>query len=353
MRLATVVIPVSPEHWAMGVYKQAVQSVEAQSLSTDYILVHDESKRGAGWARNVGSSQVTSPFLVYLDADDILHPDFVKRTVDHYRQGAFVYTDWILGGQERYAPPSLSPFEQGQQHIITTLLPTIAWKASGGFDETLPALEDEDFYRKLAAYGWCGIKCNGSLVTYNRNKGFSRVNRDANDQDIVDKTIRPLHKLFKERYGKFAMLYNCGQQQKQIQVSNKRENNDVLCEAQYSPMTQVGAVTKRLYPRVGNHEPLWVDIEDATARPDLFKRIAANPQTIAPATERIMELYKRALQQESKPIVATVKSNGTKPDYEAMPMTELWKVVKEKELDPIPTGKRNRYKKADLLKALA
>jgi len=353
MNLATVVIPISPQHWEMGLYNDAVQSVQAQSIPTDYILVHDKDQRGAGWARNYGTAQVKTSFVIYLDADDILHPDFVKRTIAHYQSGSFVYTDWILGGQERFAPPTLSPFEQGQQHIITTLLPVAAWLSSGGFDETLPALEDEDFYRKLAAYGWCGIKCAGELVTYRRRKGFSKVNRDANDQDIVDKAIKPLHALFEKRYGKFAMLYNCGKQQKEIKVLNARENNDVLCETLYSPCKQIGASTRRVYPRAGHGEPLWVDIEDANARPDLFRRIAANPQKIAPATERIMELYKRALKQESKPIVSTVKSNGKLPEYSNMPMTELWKVIKERDLDPTPTGKRNRYKKVDLLKVLS
>lgn len=353
MKLATVVIPISPQHWEMGLYNEAVQSVEAQTIPTDYILVHDKDGKGAGWARNQGTSQVKTSFVIYLDADDLLHPNFVKRTLEKYQAGAFVYTDWMLGDVERQTPPTLSPFEHGQQHIITTLLPVAAWLSSGGFDENLPALEDEDFYRKLAAYGWCGIKCNGALVTYRRKNGFSKVNRDANDPDIVDKTIKPLHALFDKRYGKFAMLYNCGKKEKDITVVNKRENNDVLCEALYSPCTQVGAASRRLYPRAGHGEPLWVDIEDANARPDLFRRIAANPQKIAPATERIMELYKRALQEQSKPIVATVKSNGNKPNYEAMPMAELWRVIKERQLEPTPTGKRNRYKKSDLLAVLA
>lgn len=294
--LATVVIPISPEHWQLGYYHEAKASVEAQTIPTEIILIRDEAKKGAAWARNQGTSQVKTPFVIWLDADDTLHPEFVEKTVVAYQLGSFVYTDWQLHGINRIVPYPLDPFGIGQQHVITTLMPVAAWKAAGGFDESLDSLEDEDFYRRIACYGWRGVKADGVLVDYRRNKGFSKVNLEAVDPDIVKLRIAEKSALFKKRYGKFEAMYMyvSNQQKPKLEVVGERRDNDVLCEANYSPMTQAGAVTRRKYPRAGLGQPIWVDHDDALARPDLWRIIAQNPDMIAPDVEKVRELYEQA-----------------------------------------------------------
>lgn len=318
MKLATVVIPISPEHEQMAVYQDAIESVRQQTISCELITIHDRDKRGAAWARNQGTAQVETPFVIWLDADDILLPRFVECTVQAYQSGAYVYTDWRLHGKDKIVPPILSPHTQGQEHVITTLMPIAAWRDTGGFDESLDSLEDEDFYRKLHAYGWKGVKADYIGLDYRRNRGFSKVNSEAVDPDIQKKRIEEKQTLFEKRYRRFAemFVFVSGKQKPQTPIVGERKANDVLCEANYSPMRQVGAITKRSYPRAGLSEPIWVDIDDAQARPDLWRIIAHNPDKISPDVERVKELYERAQAEKERIEREVVEGYAMPCEYE-------------------------------------
>lgn len=325
MSIATVVIPVSAQHWLTGIYDEAVQSVQSQTLPTDYILIHDKQKKGAGWARNQGTAKVTTPFVIWLDADDILHPEFVEQTIQHYKRGSFVYSNWQIHNQTRHAPPTLDPLGIGQQHIITTLMPVSAWRECGGFNETLPTLEDEDFYRKIACHGWRGVHCNQSLVTYRRDKGHSLVNRDAHDADEVQQAVKQMEAYFKAHYGRYEPmieleLHRNKPLERNINATGEKQPNDVLCEAKYAPMSQAGAVTGRKYPKTGFNAPLWVDIDDAQARPDLWRIVANNPQKISPDPKRITELVEQAKQAKPSP---TPVIEAVTVDYSTYSLQEL------------------------------
>lgn len=294
--IATIVIPVSSQHYELGYHKEAIVSATQQTIPCEIIPIIDSGNRGAAWARNQGTAKVKTPFVIWLDADDLLLPDFVEKTVEAYQRGCFVYTDWQVHGKIALTPQKLDPFGIGQQHVITTLMPLAAWQSVGGFDESLDTLEDEDFYRKIAAYGWRGVKADGALIDYRRNKGFSRVNSEAVDPDLVKTRVNEKQTLFKKRYGKFEAMYMYAPDKKKpkVEIVGERKANDVLCEANYSPMTQAGVVTRRKYPRAGLSQPIWVDHDDALARPDLWRIIGQNPDMISPDIERVKELYERA-----------------------------------------------------------
>jgi hypothetical protein len=296
--IATVVIPVSPHHGETGVYEEAVTSVHAQTVPTAVEVVHDTDGNGAAWARNAGTRRVETPFVIYLDADDLLEPAFVEQAVQHYQRGHYVYTDWMLDGERKTMPGCLNSRKNGLEHIVTTLLPVAAWRAAGGFDEDLDTLEDEDFYRRLHSYGWCGARCPESLVTYRREKGRSLTNRTQVDNETFRERVDQHARLFDERYRRFGGM-GCGCNDETVKPPEAGED-DVLVETLYSPMTQVGAVTKRKYPRRGMGYPMWVDRRDAEARPDLFRILASNPDSVSPDPARVIELAQRTMADEGK-----------------------------------------------------
>lgn len=301
MTIATVVIPISLKHKDSGIYKDAIQSVCNQTIPTDYITIFDEDGRGAAWARNQGTAQVQTPFVVFLDADDVLKPGFVEETLKVYRQGAFVYTDWVIHSIVIHTPECLRPFEAGQQHIITTLLPVAAFRAAGGFDESLDTLEDEDFYRRLHAYGWCGVRCSEPLVVYRRHHGASLVNKEHVPLDVMRERVAAKQALFRKRYWRFEhMAQDCGciSRSDKTQVVGEQQPNDVLVETLYTPQKVQGAITGRLYPRAGLGKPLWVHIDDAKSRPDLFRILAENPDKIAPDAMTVKRLAEEAIARE-------------------------------------------------------
>lgn len=309
--IATVVIPVSPEHRRAGVFQEAVASAEAQTLRTAVVVVHDSQQRGAAWARNTGTRRVKTPFVVYLDADDLLEPAFVEQTLQHYRPGAYVYTDWRLPDRVRRAPDCLQMHRIGQEHITPTLLPLAAWAAVGGFDETLPTLEDEDFYRRLYAYGWQGVRCPGALVHYRRDQGHSLVNRDRHGDNRVKARVAEMAALFTARYQRFeSIMCGCVENKPALPPSPAGQPgpNDVLAEALYTPMVKYGPVSGRKYPRAGLSKPLWVDAADAEARPEWWRVIAPNPARVSPDTQTVTRLAEAAVAQP-----APVQQPASKP----------------------------------------
>lgn len=271
-------------------------------MPTDYITVFDDDGRGAAYARNIGTRQVKSDFVIFLDADDILKPTFVEETIKVYECGKYVYTDWVVNSAIIRTPECLRPFEVGQEHVITTLMPVAAFHAVGGFDETLDTLEDEDYYRRLHAYGWCGVRCSEPLIVYRRHHGNSLVNKDHVSLETMHERIAEKQALFYQRYWRFqSMAQDCGciSASTKTQIGGTRQPNDVLVETLYSPQKVEGAMTKRLYPRSGLGKPLWVHIDDAKSRPDMFRIISEDPVTVSPDAMTVKRLAEEAIVREA------------------------------------------------------
>lgn len=293
--IADVVIPVGPYHQALAT--EAVQSAHAQTLPVNVIQVDDSSGRGKAWARNEGVRRGVAPFLVFLDADDLLHTQFVEHTLAHYQQRSYVFTDWNTHqGHVRYATGRQNFFKVGMFHIITTLLPRVAFEAVGGFDETLPALEDEDLYYKLQAAGICGVRCPVPLVYYRRNLGRGKVNSAVHGTAFRDATVKQMEATFTKRYGHYRSLTNmcktCNSQPKAPKPQPTKQEGDVLVRVLYSPKRTYGPVTGRDYGRIGLGQPVYMALADAESRPDSFEII---PDIETPSVEDVRHMAMRAM----------------------------------------------------------
>jgi len=216
----SIIIPVGKGHEEL--VKDALHSVEGQTERLwECIVVNDTghdldlmgfpwakvvSTRGgigAGAARNRGAKAAKAPFLVFLDADDMLKPDFLTATLKAYKQnGRYAYVDWLT--HERMTNWQVHPtpeysfeaiFEKPSIHPITCLIPKQWFNAVGGFDETLPSHEDVDLFMKLFTRGYCGVRVAQPLLIYNMNSGTRRKNGEAFETEF--KTI------LKKRYGAF------------------------------------------------------------------------------------------------------------------------------------------------------
>jgi glycosyltransferase involved in cell wall biosynthesis len=202
--VVSVVIPVGPGH--AEVLIDALDSVQAQTFPEwECIVVNDTgvaldltpwpwvrqwevnkiegdlvTRMGAGGARNWGLRHATAPLIVFLDADDLLHPRFIEEALRTY-DGHYIYTDWAtLESPNRIdgevEPRTVEEYDQramlrGLQHAVTTLLPAQWVREVGGFDEGLPAFEDWDFYNKLAVSGYCGKRLAKPLLIYRHQHG--------------------------------------------------------------------------------------------------------------------------------------------------------------------------------------
>jgi hypothetical protein len=294
--IADIVIPVGPYH--QEVAKEAVNSARAQSVLSNVICVDDADGRGKSWARNEGVRRGNAPFIVFLDADDLLHPQFIEKTLDWYEPRHYVFTDWRTHDDRvRYAVDTDNFFKVGMYHIITTLLPRAAFEAVGGFDETIPALEDEDLYYKLQAAGVCGRRCPEPLVWYRRQYGRGLVNSVFHGEAKRDAAVARMESVFTERYGKYRsltyMCKSCGKSKPVVpKPAVEKQEGDVLARALYTPQRAIGPVSGRKYPRTGLGAELWVDPRDAEAYPDRWEMI---PEIKTPEKKDVRTMALRAL----------------------------------------------------------
>jgi teichuronic acid biosynthesis glycosyltransferase TuaG len=219
----SVVVPVAPYHSA--IFGDALDSVEAQTYrSWELIVVNDTGQpldttawpyarvydtggaaTGPGHARNVGTQHARAPLVVYLDADDVLQPEFLELTLLLWLEAkGWVYTDFFYtkddGAQYTWQTKDWSAERLWDKGLaaVTGLYPVEAWKDVGGFDETIPH-EDWDFHIKLAMAGYCGTRLAEPLITYRHDAGQRR------EKSIADKGFLKI----KKRYSKEVVM-GCG-----------------------------------------------------------------------------------------------------------------------------------------------
>jgi hypothetical protein len=282
--LTTVVVAVAPYHRAIAT--EAIQSIRAQTIETPFIVIDDPEERGAGWARNRGAEQVRTPFVTFLDADDLLAPTFVEQTARYYQPGKFVYTDWLDHNGQRVQCPDcteLPGWVQGRIfQPVTTLLPMSLYKAVEGFDESLPTAEDADFYQKIRHLGSCGVRCPYPLFTYRRDRG-RRATRD-------EATYQQMRSLMLRRHGRKRNMACCGEGHIGTVVSGNYQEGDVQVVALWTGNRNLtGPFSGRRY-HSGNHKVFWMDRQDAQANGinGLTWKIKVDPLTTAPDVDTVL-----------------------------------------------------------------
>lgn len=256
------IIPIGPYHEALA--DRAIDSAKAQTVASSVIWVHDTEGKGPSWARNRGLERVKTPFVVFLDADDWVEPNFVKDCLNVWQRGRYVYTDWYVGAHVQTAPRS--PWcDNGEWHVITTLLPKYVVDGVGGFTE-MPGAEDTEFYwavtRKLKC---CGIHLPEPLFHYGaegtRAKQFVHSDQYA---QVMGQIVRS--------YGRMGC---CADQIIQApQVAPDGQPGDILVRAIWGGnQVKQGQITGRMYPRAGNGRLMYVDPADAAKRPDWWQPV--------------------------------------------------------------------------------
>lgn len=328
--LVSIIIPVGPNHQAL-VY-DALDSVETQTEHRwEVILVNDTGhdlqltpypyvrlintagRVGASTARNMGIQAARGNFVVFLDADDILYPTYLRQTIATYeRTGYYVYTDWDMitleGKKESHECPDFTPqriFEQGYFHPITCLIPTQWLRDVAGFDDTMMTWEDVDLFMKLISAGYCGTRVSEPLLLYRYTTGSLREAGYAK--------VDELKAFFRERYKPYIVegkqvVCGCSGRQKQAQQNTPATSAASTDVGKHGPMVLVeytskakapapvvGSVTRQNYGSRTPGDTFYVYVKDAAAMPTMFSAV----QTIEPPkVERIAPPEPRLLQQE-------------------------------------------------------
>lgn len=276
--VASIFIPYADYHHTL--VQRAIASAQAQTVPCEvhYAL----SPRTPAHFRNQ-AREAQTPFIVFLDADDLLEPTFVERCLQAYQPMHYVYTNWLVGDELRRPNLCVTRDEDYRSHLITTLYPTALFKAIGGFDEDLPGHEDVDFYLRSHREGICGLHVDEALLVYTDDGQRSDLfNVRADKKAIMDD-------VFLRNGGQQTIMACCGQ------PGTPAPNNpgqalpgDVTAQTLWAGMhTEVGMVSGRVY-NGGNGSILNVDPRDIEQAPHLFRQVQ-DLRKLAPDREQVLK----------------------------------------------------------------
>jgi glycosyltransferase involved in cell wall biosynthesis len=155
----------------------------AEVATTYPVRLVRQPNQGSSAATNNGVRAGSGDEVVRLDADDVLYPDFVDRTVAALRahpEAVLAHTASTYFG-DRTGKVPFQPFDpehltEGSYATCTALVRRSAWEAVGGVDSSMQLCEDWDLWLTFAERDMHGIMVPEVLWGY-RQHGASRVRR--------------------------------------------------------------------------------------------------------------------------------------------------------------------------------
>jgi glycosyltransferase involved in cell wall biosynthesis len=135
--------------------------------------VFREGNGCSGACRNTAIRASRGELILPLDADDVIRPEFLERTVpvllDHPEVG-FVYTDTELFGAQTGINPA-EPFDLVRVLAVQTFGCTVLYRRSdfdrtGGYCESMPRQHHWDFVLQLLELGLIGYHVPEALFCY-------------------------------------------------------------------------------------------------------------------------------------------------------------------------------------------
>lgn len=275
--LATIYIPYGSYHSLL--VRHAIKSAEGQTVTCKVVSGQSDGTPAA--FRNQAANADT-PFIVFLDADDLLEPTFVEECLRAYQTGKYVYTSWWCGSVRRTPNLCVDGVTGYLSHLVTTLYPTAIFKALGGFDTTLPGHEDVDFYLRSARAGVCGLRLDKPLLHYTEHGQRSLIFGQRDDKKAI------MDDVYLRNGGQQTIMACCGQPGTKAAVNPGAElPGDVKAQALWAGMrSEVGLASGRVYVG-GNGTVLNVDPADVEQSPHLFQ-VVQDMSRLAPKRETVL-----------------------------------------------------------------
>ena len=222
-----------------SVLRQTFQSIEVvvvDDASTDeswsiivaygdaLISVRNDRQRGACYSRNLGRSQASGQFLMFLDSDDYIEPDTIASLVNAMSEGEASITTadwrflmntpqgWVAADSGFSREPPQGDFVRGW--ISGWYIPPCAmlWRRSafdaiGGWDQSLAANQDGELVLRALLAGQRITKARGGLALYRKQPGSESTISNSATREAVTSRLSVLVSL-EEKLESAGLLEN-------------------------------------------------------------------------------------------------------------------------------------------------
>lgn len=135
---------------------------ECVASVTDAGLPHsimvDEQREGPSIIRNRIIEAVKTPWIVCLDDDDLIYPNYLEIVEPHLKDKHAIFTNWDLSGADSPQPASIAPevipelLQLGNFIPVTVTMQTELVKQVGGFPN-VHIEEDHALWKALLSLG--------------------------------------------------------------------------------------------------------------------------------------------------------------------------------------------------------
>jgi peptidoglycan/xylan/chitin deacetylase (PgdA/CDA1 family) len=184
----------------------ATPRIAAEAAAHDgRIRLARHAGRGVGAARNAGIGLARGGLLLFLDADDLLHPHHLARLTAALEGGeGAALCGWRLAvpdgrlGPARSCPEGRGLFELLATHcafaIHSCLVRRELVEEVGGFDPGLATCEDWDLWQRIARTGARFARVPESLAVYRMRPGSASLSPDrllADGLRVIERGHRP------------------------------------------------------------------------------------------------------------------------------------------------------------------
>ncbi len=161
------------------------RSLEPHRAALTVRVVDSSDRRSASHARNVGAQAADGDLLLFCDADDIAHHQWIEQlsaALEFYGAvGGFLDEEVLsVPGQEHWRPPATPgdlPTFLGHPFLVSANMGVIRsnFEAVGGFDTDLIRGEDIAFSWDLLERGVELGYCADAVMYYRHRKGLSAM----------------------------------------------------------------------------------------------------------------------------------------------------------------------------------
>lgn len=267
-----------PTYNRKHVIKKAVESVLNQTYRTfELIIIDDGSKDGTynfiknfsdkrikiiklnkncgqSHARNIGIKRSKGEFIAFQDSDDFWHKNKLEEQIQYFLDSkdpklgvVYCLFERIIGPSKRvlFPKPNLKKLEGDIHKILLNTamigLPTAVIKKEcldklGGFDESMPALEDQDLFLRLSKQYHFGFINKILFTAYGKD----------NLSDDPKRIIPAIKKFIQNHYNDLSFdKKNLNKQYAKIADAYVRENNPLMAKKFFYKIIKNGNISLR------------------------------------------------------------------------------------------------------------